>query len=211
MADLLSRLASLAIGEAPAITPRLPSRYEPTDQERFRSQPGPDDAGEEWPRDHELASGEQRHGGRQAAFDDRRHPSAAGRPAAPMDPARQPRIRDVLVPPTQAAAGTPLAGSDPVVPPHRPQQTLTATPRPFSAPAPRPVAIRPAPSIAPPAPVRQESPRGAPPDVVITIGRIEVRATPQPNATTPAPTVPGPDPGPAGLSLADYLADGRHE
>ena len=236
MADHLTRLAARALGQAPSVAPRLPSRFEPA-----QAGPSPDwdEPAPFWDRDEPsyggpvedaLAEGEPAAGRRSRpgraltgvlGLADGRRPGPAAGAASRPPPARAPR---------EPAAATPVRPGQPAGPDHAAgaaagQRLGTAvhTGRPAvparSGRAGEPVRGAPVvpvtPAVPPPVPVPR--PPSREPSVRISIGRIEVRAVPGPAATPPAAPAPAtpPRPGagrpsePAELTLSAYLRGDR--
>ena len=210
MADLLHRLAARTLGQAPTLTPRVPTRYEPAS--------GPS-----------IVDTEVTAPGRSASTVDvepavgppatgvGRQPPRLGQEPPVTDPAAVPARRPAAVPEEvrPRPEGPHLVTPDLVTVVHAaapaPAAPATAFPagrsRVGSAPA------APLPPLPPPAPASpRRGARATPPDVHITIGRIEVRAEPVPApaaAARPQPTQLPPEP--AVLTLSAYLRgdDGR--
>jgi hypothetical protein len=213
MTDLLHRLAARTLGHAPTLAPRVPTRFEPAAEPSIVDTEAPASTV-----DFEPA----RVPGAPAAPPvvpgvprrDDRPASASEPPAAPARP-RSARVEpDRAVP----AAVPRLVTPELVLALHAAQPVAAGPAALFPPGQPRVDAAvaAPLPPLPPPAPgpARRGAP-AAPPDVHITIGRIEVRA--EPAAPVPAPAAAGRPqptqrpPEPAVLTLSAYLRgdDGR--
>jgi hypothetical protein len=221
MADLLHRLAARTLGQAPALTPRIPTRFEPAPYTSIVDSETPASTMDStWPATDRRSTPDVpgvtishtsiRAGTRMVVGEPRATaqpvPPRAAEPGAPRtsgEPAR----------PGVPAVGVPVAGpAAHAVPATQPWAATTAAATTAAAAT---AGLPPMPPVARPAASRRSGPAGRP-DVHITIGRIEVRAEPaaaQPAATAPTPR-PAPRPAPAEpavLTLAAYLRgdDGR--
>jgi hypothetical protein len=215
MADLLHRLAARTLGHAPALTPRIPTRFEPAAEPSIVDIEAP------------------------MSTVDVERPATSAMPApmpaaAPVAGEGAPTTPAGPVPPRPGSPAVPVGERSGRVEPDR----LAPAPPPrlvtpefvlavhAAEPVAAPAALFPAgppnagdiallPPMPPPAPAspRRGAP-AAPPDVHITIGRIEVRA--EPAAPAPAPAAPRPQPAPRppeppAVTLSAYLRgdDGR--
>jgi hypothetical protein len=222
MADLLGRLAARALGQAPSLEPRIPSRYESA----------PDVPDEPWladPPDLAVAP-PARQAPAVASMVLESSPPPPTPPAASPVPGSQPPIPAtphlrvdqgvVGVQTGQKTETTPRStGQTAPATPLVPVTPQPVTPQPAT---PRPVTPQPGTPLVPvPAPpsVLPSVSRGRGTAVHISIGRIEVRAQPAPAVPavvavsppapphrTPAPAHPAE---PAGLTLAAYLRGER--
>ncbi|HET8660276.1 MAG TPA: hypothetical protein VFM55_14920 [Micromonosporaceae bacterium] len=222
MADHLTRLAARALGQAPSVAPRLPSRFEASRFEASRfeasrfepAQAEPELGAPSWDRDEpahgeliedELVDGE---------------PAAGRRPRPGRDPAGVPGPVDLRLPgagaasrpPRTRAAREPSAATPahPEQPPRSdpgtgvaagwsPQTTHTGQTavRAGSGRSGEPVQgapVVPVTPAAPASPVPASRPASREPSVRISIGRIEVRAVPGPAARPPAAPAPATPP-----------------